>query len=77
MLYFLFVTHQFGIKAVPNFGESKASKVALAFGLPLLGRLPVDPAISEACDNGEVENLNTDRLMPVTELIEEIGGKKL
>lgn len=59
------------------FGESKASKVALAFDLPLLGRLPVDPAISEACDNGEVENLNTDWLMPVTELIEEIGGEKV
>ena len=59
------------------FGESKASKVALAFDLPLLGRLPVDPAISEACDNGEVENLNTDWLRPVTELIEEIGGEKV
>jgi len=59
------------------FGESKASKVALAFDLPLLGRLPVDPAISEACDNGEVENLNTDWLRPVTELINDIGGEKV
>lgn len=56
------------------FGESRTSKVALEYSLPLLATIPVDPAISEACDRGRVEDLQGDWLMPAVELIKSMGG---
>ena len=56
------------------FGESRASKVALEYSLPLLATIPVDPAISEACDRGRVEDLQGDWLIPAVELIKSMGG---
>lgn len=57
------------------FGKSKAGGVALEFGLPLLARLPVDPEISKACDEGRVEDLKGSWLMPAAEMIAKLGGK--
>ncbi|HSL85767.1 MAG TPA: P-loop NTPase, partial [Bacteroidales bacterium] len=58
------------------FGESRASGVALEFGLPLLARIPVDPVISEACDRGRVENLKGGWMMPALEMIKNMGGNE-
>lgn len=38
------------------FGRSKALETALEIGVPLLGRLPFDPQLSEVCDAGQIEN---------------------
>jgi Mrp family chromosome partitioning ATPase len=37
------------------FGESHLEETAKANGLAILGRLPMDPAMAAACDNGEIE----------------------
>ena len=43
-----------GEKLYP-FGESRALNVAEAHSLPLLARLPIDPALAAACDAGRAE----------------------
>ncbi len=37
------------------FGESKLEEVAEGLGLPVLGRIPIDPNLAAACDNGSIE----------------------
>ncbi len=34
------------------FGESRLEEVARELGLPILARLPIDPALAAACDAG-------------------------
>lgn len=38
------------------FGPSRAESMAQGLGLPLLGRLPLDPELAALCDAGEVES---------------------
>lgn len=38
------------------YGESKLAEVAASYGLPVLGQLPIDPALAAACDNGTFED---------------------
>ena len=59
-------------KKINVFGESKLDEIADAFNLPVLARLPIDPKVAEACDNGAVETLNTDKVAPVIEAIEKM-----
>lgn len=37
------------------FGPSHAQETAAAIGVPLLGRLPIDPEIARLCDTGRIE----------------------
>ena len=37
------------------FGESHIDEIASAHNLKVLAKLPIDPQISAACDNGEIE----------------------
>ncbi len=47
-------------KEVSIFGESSAPQVAMENGIPLLARLPIDPALAAACDKGEIEDVQVD-----------------
>lgn len=44
-------------KKVSVFGKSRISEVAKEYDLPVLGRLPIDPAVAKACDEGKVETV--------------------
>ena len=57
-------------KKISVFGESHLDEVAAQLGLPVLARLPIDPAVAQACDNGQMETVSTDCLDPVIEAIE-------
>ena len=46
-------------KKISVFGESHLDEVAAQLGLPVLARLPIDPAVAQACDNGQMESLKT------------------
>lgn len=39
------------------FGKSRIGEVAGEYGLPVLGRLPIDPTIADAVDKGKVETV--------------------
>ena len=49
-------------KKINVFGESKLDAVAQELGVPVLARLPIDPKVAEAYDNGLMETVNTDAL---------------
>ena len=57
-------------KKISVFGESHLEEVAAQLGLPVLARLPIDPAVAQACDNGQMETVSTDCLDPVIQAIE-------
>lgn len=40
------------------FGESKVDEVATEFDLKLLGRLPIEPSFSKACDEGKIGEID-------------------
>ena len=56
-------------KKIDVFGPSHLDEVAKKFDLPVLARLPIDPAVAEAFDNGLMETVNTDALSSVVEAI--------
>ena len=49
------------------FGESKLEQVAENMGIPVLARLPIDPALAAACDNGTIEEYPANYLTEVAE----------
>ena len=56
-------------KKINVFGKSHLDEVAAQFGLPVLARLPIDPAVAEACDNGLMETVNTEALAEAIEAV--------
>lgn len=58
------------------FGKGKAAGVAIEYGIPLLGSIPIDPTIADACDAGRVEDLNGDWLAPALDVIAGIASAK-
>ena len=57
-------------KKINVFGKSHLDEIAAQFNLPVLARLPIDPAVAEAYDNGLMETVNTDAVAGVIEAIE-------
>lgn len=56
-------------KHINVFGQSHLDEIAAKFGLPVLARLPIDPAVAQAYDNGMMETVNTDALAQVVEAV--------
>ena len=57
-------------KRIKVFGEGHLDEVAQILGLPVLARLPIDPKVAEAYDNGLMETIDTEPVNPVIEAIE-------
>ena len=57
-------------KRIKVFGEGHLEEVAQNLGLPVLARLPIDPKVAEAYDNGLMETIDTEPVNPVIEAIE-------
>ena len=57
-------------KKISVFGESKLDKVAEDFNLPILARLPIDPAVAQACDHGLMETVDTGILKDAVAAVE-------
>ena len=66
--YSYFKCPDFG-KTVEIFGKSRLSEIALEYSLPVLARLPIDPNTAQLCDEGKMEQVNLDGVMPAAELI--------
>ena len=47
---------------VSVFGESHADEIAQRFGVPVLGKLPINPKLTAACDSGLIELFEGDWL---------------
>ena len=51
------------------FGESHVEQTAQELGLNLLARLPIDPAVAAACDQGRIEDFSPNYLEGVAKAI--------
>ena len=56
-------------KKIEVFGKSHLDEVAKTFDLPVLARLPIDPKVAEAFDDGLMETVPTDKLSGVIEKV--------
>jgi len=55
------------------FGPSHGEQMARRLGVTLLGRLPIDPRISELCDAGNIEAYPTDAFAPIAHRLQEFA----
>ena len=51
------------------FGPSHAEETARKLGIPLLGRLPIDPAVVNLCDSGRIEDYDVSGFKSIADLI--------
>ena len=56
-------------KEIRVFGESHIDEIAEKYQVPVLGKLPIDPKLTEACDNGLIEDLENIYLDGVIDLL--------
>ena len=63
-------------KKINIFGESKAEKIAKDMGIRFLGRLPIDPTITDLCDSGEIEKFNKEYIDDCVNILEEVFNNK-
>ena len=59
-------------KQISLFGESHVEEVAEHFGLPILGKLPLDPRLASACDKGMIELAVTDPIEHAADVVEQV-----
>jgi len=59
-------------KKIEVFGKSHLDDIAKNFDLPILARLPIDPKVAAAYDNGMMESVNVDALHLAVERIESV-----
>ena len=52
------------------FGESKIDTVAAEYHLQVLAKLPIDPSLARACDNGQVEEIELKEINQVANQVE-------
>jgi Mrp family chromosome partitioning ATPase len=58
---------------IEAFGPSRAKETTDLLGVPLLGRLPLDPELARRCDAGEIEMYETPMFEPIlAPLVEEV-----
>ena len=62
-------------KKIHVFGESKLDEVAKEFGLPVLGRIPMNPKLAAACDKGMIELFEGDWLDGAVDAVLALGGE--
>lgn len=59
-------------KEIQVFGKSRVAEVAAEYDLPVLAKLPIDPAVAEAFDGGQMETLDTEILNDALDTILEL-----
>ena len=58
-------------KKISVFGESKLDETAKELNIPILARLPIDPAVAALYDSGKMEQVDTDGVSRVISRIQE------
>ena len=64
-------------KKMEVFGRSRGEEMAKAANAPLLGQLPIDPALAKLCDEGEIERYDAGVVKSLGEaLVKSVPVKK-
>ena len=58
-------------KELHIFGESKAEELCEGYGIPFLGRVPLDPNLASLCDKGIIELMENDYLDKAADAVAE------
>lgn len=56
-------------KKISVFGESHVEEIAMEHGIPVLAKLPINPALAAACDAGALEDASLPELLPACDTI--------
>ena len=56
-------------KRISVFGESHLDEVAAEFGIPVLARLPINPAIAKLVDAGCIEDADVSVVKPIVDAL--------
>ena len=62
-------------KEIPLFGAGKTQAAADAHHIPLLARMPIDPALAQLTDQGRIEDLTEEWLSGAADILEKFSGK--
>ena len=54
------------------FGDSHAEEIVAKHQIPLLARLPIDPAVAAAADQGKIETINRPELDQIARMLEQM-----
>ena len=60
-------------KQIKVFGESHLDEIAAQLDIPVLARLPIDPAVAQSYDSGKMENVDTNRVNNVIDAIKSLA----
>lgn len=59
-------------KKIEVFGESHLPSVAASYDLPILARMPINPALTKLCDSGSIEDFEENYLDDAVNVIENL-----
>ncbi|MDD4803026.1 MAG: P-loop NTPase [Syntrophomonas sp.] len=59
------------------FGDGHIEQIAEKFGIKVLAKLPIDPGIADACDQGLIESFDGDWLDSLVDILLKNGGKNM
>jgi Mrp family chromosome partitioning ATPase len=59
-------------KKIEVFGPSRIEEIASQYQVPVLARLPIDPALAAACDAGKIEFLECDYMKDAMEVLSKL-----
>lgn len=59
-------------KELEIFGPSKAQKTAQEFAIPVAVRLPLNPAVAAAADEGQIETVREDAISPLADKLAQL-----
>ena len=59
-------------KKIYVFGESHIEQTAAEYGVPVLGQIPIDPALATACDSGKIEYVEPNYLADAMKVLEKL-----
>jgi len=63
-------------KNIELFGKTRGEEMAQAAGAPLLGQLPIDPALAKLCDEGNIERYNSEAYNTFAQKLNDVLAKK-
>lgn len=59
-------------KRISVFGESRVEETAKEYGIPVLAKIPIDPKIADAVDQGAVEYIEAPWLAQAVDAAERV-----
>lgn len=56
-------------KEIKVFGESHVEEVGAQYGIPVLGKIPMDPSLAQLCDQGNIETVQNEYLTEAVSMV--------